>query len=117
MEQHRTSLYVSGAFIAGVLVCLGFKDLYPDLEWRFRRRPPSFLNKTIAGAGLLDDEPIDLKDHESEIGADGAALAIPVGIQACVGNTPLFMIESLSEATGCEILGKAEVLPMVASDR
>lgn len=32
------------------------------------------------------------------------------GIVAAIGNTPLIRINSLSEATGCEILGKAEFL-------
>jgi cysteine synthase len=32
------------------------------------------------------------------------------GILGCVGNTPLIRIASLSAATGCEILGKAEFL-------
>lgn len=31
------------------------------------------------------------------------------GIEECIGNTPLIRIKCLSEATGCEILGKAEV--------
>lgn len=67
----------------------------------------------MAGAGLLDDDPIDMEDHETRIGPGSAEVAIPGGIEACIGNTPLFRIKSLSEATGCEILGKAEVLPMV----
>ncbi|KAF8424610.1 tryptophan synthase beta subunit-like PLP-dependent enzyme [Tirmania nivea] len=32
------------------------------------------------------------------------------GIEDCIGNTPLIRIRSLSDATGCEILGKAEFL-------
>ncbi|XP_019196549.1 PREDICTED: cysteine synthase 2 [Ipomoea nil] len=32
------------------------------------------------------------------------------GLVAAIGNTPLIRINSLSEATGCEILGKAEFL-------
>ncbi|CAG8487968.1 10257_t:CDS:10, partial [Diversispora eburnea] len=32
------------------------------------------------------------------------------GIVGLIGNTPLMRIKSLSEATGCEILGKAEVI-------
>lgn len=32
------------------------------------------------------------------------------GIEGCIGNTPLIKIKSLSEATGCEILAKAEFL-------
>uniref|UniRef100_A0A453ILV1 cysteine synthase n=1 Tax=Aegilops tauschii subsp. strangulata TaxID=200361 RepID=A0A453ILV1_AEGTS len=32
------------------------------------------------------------------------------GLVEAVGNTPLIRINSLSDATGCEILGKAEFL-------
>ncbi|RPA91383.1 PALP-domain-containing protein [Choiromyces venosus 120613-1] len=32
------------------------------------------------------------------------------GLEECIGNTPLIRIKCLSEATGCEILGKAEFL-------
>lgn len=32
------------------------------------------------------------------------------GVLGCIGNTPLIKIRSLSEATGCEILAKAEFL-------
>lgn len=35
---------------------------------------------------------------------------IPEGIEGCIGNTPLFKIKSLSEATGCVIYAKAEFL-------
>ena len=35
---------------------------------------------------------------------------IPEGIEGIIGNTPIFKIKSLSEATGCEILAKAEFL-------
>lgn len=31
------------------------------------------------------------------------------GVEECIGNTPLIKIKSLSEATGCDILAKAEV--------
>jgi cysteine synthase len=32
------------------------------------------------------------------------------GVLGCIGNTPLMRIQSLSDATGCEILAKAEFL-------
>ncbi|KAA8893270.1 tryptophan synthase beta subunit-like PLP-dependent enzyme [Sphaerosporella brunnea] len=32
------------------------------------------------------------------------------GLEECIGNTPLILLKSLSEATGCEILAKAEFL-------
>ena len=110
MEDHHTKLYVTGAFVAGVLLCLGFKDFYPDLEWRFCRRPSPIVNKTIAGAGLADDEHIDLEDHEGVVDVEHGTLRIFEGIESCIGNTPMFKIKSLSEVTGCEILGKAEVI-------
>src|SRR5436190_4204443 len=37
MENHP-KLYIFTAFVAGIVLTLGFKDLYPDLERRFRRR-------------------------------------------------------------------------------
>ncbi len=109
MDQHHTKLYITGAFVAGVIVCLGFKDFYPDLEWRFRRWRSPAVNKTIEAAGLADDEHIDLEDHESVAGTKLMRKKVPEGIESCIGNTPLFKIKSLSDATGCEILGKAEV--------
>ncbi len=36
--------------------------------------------------------------------------AVADGIAGCIGNTPLIRIQSLSEATGCDILAKAELL-------
>lgn len=47
---------------------------------------------------------------QETVKADARAVAgIGEGIESCIGKTPLFRIKSLSEATGCEILGKAEV--------
>lgn len=40
---------------------------------------------------------------------DDLAEDIREGIEGAIGNTPLIHIKSLSEATGCEILAKAEV--------
>lgn len=103
MENHP-KLYAITAFVAGILLTLGYKDFYPDLEWRFWRRRRA--NRTIAGAGLHDSGHINLEDHEN----DGAVTReVPEGIEACIGGTPLFKIKSLSRETGCDILAKAEV--------
>jgi cysteine synthase len=40
---------------------------------------------------------------------EGSVGDIKEGIEGCIGATPLIKIKSLSEATGCEILAKAEV--------
>lgn len=105
--ENRPKLYATAAFLVGILVTLGFKDFYPDLEfkiWRSWRRRR--LNRTIAGAGLTDIEHIGLEDHEKH---GNPVTEVAEGIEACIGNTPLFKIKSLSEETGCEIFAKAEV--------
>lgn len=104
--EHRQTLYATTAFFAGVLVCLGFKDFYPDLERRFRWRHAS--NKTVHAAALPVEDHIDLEDHEKG-STEKTVVNVPEGIEACIGNTPLFKIKSLSDETGCEILAKAEV--------
>lgn len=105
----RPRLYLTTAFLCGVLFTLGFKDFYPDLQRRFRRKRVS--SNTLASAGLGKDTRIDLEDHTRSLGSDKPQdVEIAEGIEACVGNTPLFRIKSLSEETGCDILAKAEVL-------
>lgn len=54
------------------------------------------------------------EDNEPELtspknGTRAGPPSIVEGIEGCIGNTPLFRIKSLSDETGCEILGKAEV--------
>ncbi len=106
--ENRPKLYASAAFVAGILLTLGFKDFYPDLEFRFWKRRNA--NKTLAGAGLGSDDRINLEDHDKDGGTVGNVIDLPEGIEACIGNTPLFKIKSLSRETGCEILAKAEVI-------
>ncbi|CAL00525.1 cysteine synthase [Aspergillus niger] len=96
----RSHLYIGTAFVAGVLLTLGFKDLvYPELERRVKDYyyyQASSQEKTAATS-------------EDALSARPGPPAIVEGIEGCIGNTPLFRIKSLSDATGCEILGKAEV--------
>lgn len=105
----RPRLLVTIAFVAGVLLTLGFKDFYPDLERRFRRRRRGGAVNSIAGAGLERGDKVGLQDWTSRGVADATVPDVPQGIEGCIGNTPLFKIKSLSDATGCEILAKAEV--------
>ena len=103
---------VAVAFVAGVLVTLGFKDLYPDLERRYeqRKRRP----RRGSGASRRSSmffTPVKLEDHESDMGNSlGEFGHVVEGIEGCIGNTPLIKIHSLSEATGRTILAKAEFL-------
>lgn len=109
---------VALAFVAGVAVTLGLKDLYPDLERRYqrrRRRGGAATSTTTSRRGsLFWGDRVELEDHESAAAAAAVLLAPPPtvadGIEGCIGNTPLIRIRSLSEATGRTILAKAEFL-------
>lgn len=110
------SAAVAFAFTTGILVTLGFKDFYPDLERRYQRKIRSAKStssnapsssKSTRRDSLFWGAPVQLEDHESDTGAhDGPS----DGIEGCIGNTPLIKIQSLSEATGRMILAKAEFL-------
>ncbi|KAB8611423.1 hypothetical protein FH972_025928 [Carpinus fangiana] len=95
--MERPRVWIAIAFMGGVLLTLGFKDIYPDLERRYRQA-------RRARAGL---SPQEIKpQHEDTIHKED----IKLGIEGTIGNTPLLKIKSLSDATGCEILAKAEFL-------
>ncbi|KAK1143196.1 Cysteine synthase 2 [Aspergillus melleus] len=101
MSDH-SRVYIGTAFVAGALLTLGVKELlYPELEQRIRNyRRES--NSTITLQDLTKDDDVPT--------TRSGPPAIVEGIEGCIGNTPLFRIKSLSDATGCEILGKAEFL-------
>ncbi|OJJ46097.1 hypothetical protein ASPZODRAFT_67217 [Penicilliopsis zonata CBS 506.65] len=80
--------YIGAAFLAGIVVALG-------LEQRLRPQKK-------------DDDTAEAS--RSRLNARTGPPAIVEGVEGCIGNTPLFRIKSLSDATGCEILGKAEFL-------
>jgi cysteine synthase A len=99
------------AFTAGVLITLGFKDFYPDLERRYQSRRKRTTRKPSGPQfhrSSIFFDPVELEDHESEEVHNYRSVAD--GIEGCIGNTPLVKIRSLSEATGCTILAKAEFL-------
>jgi cysteine synthase len=105
---------VAAAFTIGVMVTLGFKDLYPDLERRFQqaRRRKRDRNRDPSRRSSLFFGPVKLEDHESDPDALAAETHASVarGVEGCIGNTPLVELRSLSEATGCVVLAKAELL-------
>ncbi|KAI1854448.1 hypothetical protein JX265_012482 [Neoarthrinium moseri] len=123
---------VAVAFVAGVLVTLGFKDFYPDLERRYQqakkqraitRRRSHRNSLAVSDADTARRRssffwgPVQLEDHEEAVGGESdlgsqlpPAAGPVVGIEGCIGNTPLVEIKSLSDATGRTILAKAEFL-------
>ncbi|KAI1077633.1 PALP-domain-containing protein [Whalleya microplaca] len=118
---------IAVAFVAGVLVTLTFKDLYPDLERRFQQRQRRRPRGTGAASAAANERrrssffwsPVSLEDHDSSLSAEAEEALILLGprdagiaegIEGCIGRTPLIKIHSLSAATGRTILAKAEFL-------
>jgi cysteine synthase A len=102
-EYHRA--YVGAAFLAGILVTLGVREIYPQLERRLRGS-----QKTSAEGKCDNATPLyEKSDAELLNSVRTGPPAIVEGVEGCIGNTPLFRIKSLSDETGCEILAKAEV--------
>jgi cysteine synthase A len=87
MPDHSTA-YIGTAFVAGACLVLAYNELSRPKPSENATEQPSRTNGLVARPGPP---------------------AIVEGIEGCIGNTPLFRIKSLSDETGCEILGKAEV--------
>lgn len=115
-QNHRVHWCIGGAFVAGVLLTLGYKDVYPDLERRYRaakeQQKPRLrrLDHRASLWSLRTAHQVELKDNTINLDPSDPIEDIAEGIEGCIGNTPLIKIKSLSEATGCEILAKAEFL-------
>ncbi|KAI1262834.1 cysteine synthase-like protein [Xylariaceae sp. FL1019] len=114
---------VATAFAAGIIVTLGFKDFYPDLERRYQQQRLNTRKTRRASTSVptaASDRrrssifwgPVALEDHESETNAalSQRTSGISSGISGCIGCTPLIEIHSLSLLTGRQILAKAEFL-------
>lgn len=112
----------TGGFLIGIIVTLAFKDFYPDLEASFRRRTRQLRGFDIPHPLPGQPDYVRLEDHtrrKPQIVSDDQDVRrtrnlddedIAVGVEGLIGNTPLIKLKALSEATGCEILAKAEYL-------
>jgi cysteine synthase A len=76
---------VPAAFLAGALMTLGCTQIF------LRPGRAKYNSK---------EEDTPWKEH----------VALPAGIESTISNTPLFVIKSLSEITGCTIMAKAEFM-------
>lgn len=118
--DNRNKLTATGGILVGVILTLGFKDFYPDLEDSFRQRLRRLRGHDIPRALPGEPDYVRLEDHtkrrSSTIAVDtrdprrSVQDNFAVGIEGLIGNTPLIKLKSLSDATGCEILAKAEFL-------
>lgn len=105
MNDHSHVYLGTAAFVAGILLTVGFKDLvYPALEQHLQQcQSHNDKSRRRRESQMISDSLV----------ARPGPPAIVDGVEGCIGNTPLFRIKSLSEETGCEILGKAEVFPFI----
>jgi cysteine synthase A len=96
------------AFVGGMCITLGFKDFYPDLEHRYRRKLKRAT--TVDSQGIANYVPaVKLEDH-TERSQHAETPEIAEGIESTIGNTPILKIRSLSAELGIDILAKAEFL-------
>ncbi|KAM0335280.1 hypothetical protein ACHAQA_000325 [Verticillium albo-atrum] len=118
------SVAIAVAFTAGILVTLGMKDFYPDLERRYQRHRRTVRRRNTNSSNtdpsrrssIFWGPPVQLEDHEDDLATSDVfaptsrAPPLADGIEGAIGNTPLIKIKSLSDATGRVILAKAEFL-------
>ncbi|ODH52089.1 hypothetical protein GX48_01642 [Paracoccidioides brasiliensis] len=108
--------YIPAAFLAGVVLALGIRDIYPGLERHYQQRQRRRKGHRNEQNQRQECEGIEIKNGDMLDGLEYGLSCRPGpppivdGIEGCIGNTPLFRIKSLSDATGCEILAKAEFL-------
>ncbi|KAF2001166.1 PALP-domain-containing protein [Amniculicola lignicola CBS 123094] len=108
----QAHFYVLGAFLLGVTLTVAWENRHwrhetlngtPNKAWGKSRKRRAHIRQKES-QGLLDKaiESVESLEEEKD--------DIREGIEGCIGNTPLIKIKSLSDATGCEILAKAEFL-------
>ena len=102
----RKSLFLVG-LVAGITISLGSLAtalVLADVRAQRKRR-----RRFVRGQ---QKDSIDAGSRKRRAGdaIDIRSGQVVRGVEGLIGNTPLMRIESLSELTGCEILGKAEWL-------
>ncbi|PWY97728.1 PALP-domain-containing protein [Testicularia cyperi] len=114
-RNHRRSTFFIG-FCTGLILGLGsLTSVFFFAERREKRRR----RKKLRSYGL-DDEDEEERQRRERRGRDPIQIRsgqVVRGVEGLIGNTPLMRINSLSDATGCEILGKAEFLNPAGSPK
>ncbi|KAF2682498.1 PALP-domain-containing protein [Lentithecium fluviatile CBS 122367] len=109
----QSKYYITGAFILGATLAILYQ--HRNFSWFPENANSDQLlkqqQKLISRFSKIDDLDT-LKKSLAEIDQTlkRGCGSIKEGIEGCIGDTPLIKIKSLSEATGCEILAKAEFL-------
>ncbi|EGD85775.1 hypothetical protein H112_06697 [Trichophyton rubrum D6] len=98
----RMPIYVAAAFATGAICTIAIDRLL---------RSEGLISRTVPGSKDAMNE-LSIANGIEYHGLPKKPQPPPIvdGIEGCIGNTPMVRIRSLSEATGCEILAKAEFL-------
>ncbi|KAL9940206.1 hypothetical protein V8E36_000911 [Tilletia maclaganii] len=120
-RHHKTTFMLGFAF--GALVSLSsMSSVIFIVNQRQRRRLHRQLRRLRSITGDDRDDPgnVDTDGRRRTIitkKIQVKSAEIVRGVEGLIGNTPLMRINSLSHATGCEILGKAEFLNPAGSPK
>lgn len=107
----RSRYYLLGAFLAGAALSAAWNNYSAKggdekLSDEERLQQQQKIIAQLAKSNNLQELRKGLEDVAISIQNNVAN--IKDGVEGCIGDTPLIRIKSLSEATGCEILAKAE---------
>ncbi|GAC72044.1 cysteine synthase [Moesziomyces antarcticus T-34] len=114
-RSHRKSTFLIGVFTGLVLGLGSITSVFFLAERRERRRR----RRKLRSYGLDEEDEEERRRRELR-GRDPIQIRsgqVVRGVEGLIGNTPLMRINSLSDATGCEILGKAEFLNPAGSPK
>lgn len=117
MTDH-SKFYVTGAFILGAVLSIVYQNAYlhsdrKETSTEERLGQQQKLLSKFSKINDLDTLKKSLAEIEQVLEKGGGN--IKDGIEGCIGDTPLIKIKSLSDATGCEILAKAEVFKLFSA--
>ncbi len=108
MDSYHRACIVA-AFFTGVALALALKDALNHFQGDAGDPIGDDISESPNAPSTLYPTRLDLQDNTNRSVKDTAESTIALGIEGCIGNTPLLKIKSLSKATGCNILAKAEV--------
>jgi cysteine synthase A len=107
----RSRYYFVGAFALGIALTTAYHRISTtipeDTSSKHDIKQHSKLISQLSKINDLDTLKKSLVEFGNALEKGGGS--IKEGVEGCIGDTPLIKIKSLSEYTGCEILGKAEV--------